>query len=453
MKRRSILLTGMMLAAGIATAQTNNEGSMLPSYETEISQLNESGGHRGLDFSIRPGFQFFTGDNSSTSFTADLELGKRFSKHFYWGVGAGAIVPLGGGSMMIPVTTDVKVYFPLKTKTFTPGILLRSGYVINTDDGYDIKTGKHSYEHIDASNFVMLQAMPTLDIALNSRTDFSIGVGYTHYMASTSGGKGTGAFTIQGAFNFHKSTDGKRKRKPKVPTRNRGVELTLEGGIGVMKGAASIVNDKNGALPNPGGNFIASYKFNPHLNVGVGVGYSTTTNEAETGGDGIYTRYGDDEHHFEHGVELGTVSTTRLFLRGEYAFSTKKFTPFVSCDLGLNMYSYNPTEDSYGYTHTKDRWDSDNSYGEEVGKALFDKVKKSGLFVSPAIGASLRLTNNSYLKFRIGYQLTSGGCKHELENELKGKYKKAEIKCIQYSQPYINIGFTHTFSWGENWFK
>lgn len=452
MKRRSILLTGMMLAAGIATAQTNNEGSMLPSYETEISQLNESGGHRGLDFSIRPGFQFFTGDNSSTSFTADLELGKRFSKHFYWGVGAGAIVPLGGGSMMIPVTTDVKVYFPLKTKTFTPGILLRSGYVINTDDGYDIKTGKHSYEHIDASNFVMLQAMPTLDIALNSRTDFSIGVGYTHYMPSTSGGKGTGAFTIQGAFNFHKSTDGKRKRKPKVPTRNRGVELTLEGGIGVMKGAASIVNDKNGALPNPGGNFIASYKFNPHLNVGVGVGYSTTTNEAETGGNGIYTRYGNDESTFEHGVELGTVSTTRLFLRGEYAFSTKKFAPFVSCDLGLNMYSYSSTADDrdYAYTHF---WG--NSDGEEVVvKALYDKVKKSGLFVSPAIGASLRLTNNSYLKFRIGYQLTSGGCKHELsENELSVHYKKAEIKCIQYSQPYINIGFTHTFSWGENWFK
>lgn len=440
MKRRSILLTGMMLAAGIATAQTNNEGSMLPSYETEISQLNESGGHRGLDFSIRPGFQFFTGDNSSTSFTADLELGKRFSKHFYWGVGAGAIVPLGGGSMMIPVTTDVKVYFPLKTKTFTPGILLRSGYVINTDDGYDIQTGKHHYEHIDASNFVMLQAMPTLDIALNSRTDFSIGVGYTHYMASTSGGKGFGAFTIQGAFNFHKSTDGKRKRKPKVPTRNRGVELTLEGGMGVMKG---VTYGENDPLPNLGGNFIASYKFNPHLNVGVGVGYSTTTNEAAAGGEILHSYNGSDEILSEHDVHLGTVSTTRLFLRGEYAFSTKKFSPFVACDLGLNMYSYNP-EGDYGY----------GSDMEKVGKALYDKVKKSGLFVSPAIGASLRLTNNSYLKFRIGYQLTSGGCKHELsENELKGNYKKAEIKCIQYSQPYINIGFTHTFSWGENWFK
>lgn len=431
----------MMLAAGIATAQTNNEGSMLPSYETEISKLNESGGHRGLDFSIRPGFQFFTGDNSSTSFTADLELGKRFSKHFYWGVGAGAIVPLGGGSMMIPVTTDVKVYFPLKTKTFTPGILLRSGYAINTDDGYDIKTGKHSYEHIDAPNFVMLQAMPTLDIALNSRTDFSIGVGYTHYMATTSGGKGFGAITIHGAFNFHKSTDGKRKRKPKVPTRNRGVELTLEGGIGVMKGAATgDASSENGLLPNPGGNFIASYKFNPHLNVGVGVGYSTTTNEAKTGGYVLYHQYGK-EYTRERGVNLGTVSTTRLFLRGEYAFSTKKFAPFVACDLGMNMYSYNPWDDTY-------------TYSEEEVQALSDKVKKSGLFVSPAIGASLRITNNSYLKFRVGYQLTSGGCKHELsENELQGYHKKAEIKCIQYSQPYINIGFTHTFSWGENWLK
>ena len=450
MKKLSILLTGMMLAAGTAYAQTNNEGSLLPGYETQTSQLNENGGHRGLDFSIRPGFQFSTGDNSSTSFTADLELGKRFSKHFYWGVGAGVIVPLSEGSIMIPVTTDAKVFFPLKTKTFTPGVLLRSGYVINTDDGYDIPSGRNSYTHVDAPNFVMLQVMPTLDIAMNSRTDFSVGVGYTRYMATKSGGKGFGAFTIQGAFNFHKPTDG--KRKPKVPTRDRGIELTLEGGIGMMKGAAS---SENGVLPNPGGNFIASYKFNPNLNVGVGFGYSTTTNEAATGGEGIYTSdNGYYESTFEHGVDLGTVSTTRLFLRGEYAFSTKKFAPFVSCDLGLNMYSYSSTADDQDYAYTDTQYYRENSDGEEVGKALYDKVKKSGLFVSPAIGASLRLTNNSYLKFRIGYQLTSGGCKHELsENELKGHYKKAEIKCIQYSQPYINIGFTHTFSWGENWFK
>lgn len=437
----------MMLAAGTATAQTNNEGSILPGYETQTSQPKENGGHRGLDFSIRPGFQFFTGDNSSTSFTADLELGKRFSKHFYWGVGAGVIVPLSEGSIMIPVTTDAKVFFPLKTKTFTPGILLRSGYVINTDDGYDIKTGRNSYDHIDAPNFVMLQAMPTLDIALNSRTDFSIGVGYTHYMATTSGGKGSGAFTIQGAFNFHKPTDG--KRKPKVPTRDRGVELTFEGGIGVMKSAS------HSAHPNPGGNFIASYKFNPNLNVGVGFGYSKTTNEAYTDGDAIYTsNNGYEDTHESGGVDLGTISTTRLFLRGEYAFSTKKFAPFVSCDLGLNMYSYNSTADDRFYEHSYSWGYGENGYGEEIRKALYDKVKKSGLFVSPAIGASLRLTNNSYLKFRIGYQLTSGGCKHELsENELKGHYKEYSIKCMQYSQPYINIGFTHTFSWGENWFK
>lgn len=395
------------------------------------AQENDKGGHRGLDFTVSPGYQINTGDGGGGSVSAEVSLGKRFNKNFYWGLTSGVLIPTGDGDVQIPIATDFKMFFPLKNKTFTPGFMVRGGYVINTSDGYEIRTGKHSYERIDAPDFIQLQAMPTINVALSGSVDFIFGVGYAHYIA-TKGGSSSGAVALNAAFNFHKSTRERTKPRVKAPTRERGIELTLEGGAGLMKG---LTGNESGLIPNISGNIIASYKLNPNLNVGVGFGYSCSTNEA--GCEVTYTyedRYGDTYDN-EYQAELGNVKTKRLFVRGEYALNSKTFTPFVSCDLGLNMYSYG------------DYYDPIDEFNEEAEQ----KVKKSGLFVSPAIGASLRVAPNSYLKLRLGYQLTPGSCKHKLgESE---NYKNVELKCIRYSQPYLNIGFTHTFNWGENWFK
>lgn len=385
------------------------------------AQENDKGGHRGLDFTISPGYQIYTGDGGGGAVSAEIGLGKRFSKNFYWGISSGALIPTGDGDVQIPIATDFKVLFPLKTKTITPGFMVRGGYVVNTSDGYDIKVGKHT-QHVDASNFTMIQAMPTVDMAIGGSVDFSLGVGYTHYIPTKGGGSGTGAVTIRTAFTFHKSTN--ERTKPKAYTRERGIELTLEGGLGIIKN-----NDEE--VEVLGGNIIASYKLNPKLNVGVGFGYE------HLGKLSIYSGYiyDDGETRDFDAIETGRSNTKRIFARGEYSLTSRMFTPFISCDLGINMYDY-----------------GDISYYNSQFEELSEKIKKTGLYVSPAIGASLRVAPNSYLKLRVGYQLTPGNCEHKSE-AYDNKVKYIAIKCPKFSQPYLNIGFTHTFSWGEKWFK
>ena len=71
----------------------------------------------------------------------------------------------------------------------------------------------------------MIQIMPTLEIPLSKRVDFNLGVGYTHFVP-TKGSGSSGAFSMRTGFSFHKSPI----RKPKKPTRDRGMQVTLEGG-------------------------------------------------------------------------------------------------------------------------------------------------------------------------------------------------------------------------------
>lgn len=373
------------------------------------AQENDKGGHRGLDFTVSPGYQIFTGEGGGGAVSAEVSLGKRFNKSFYWGISSGAYIPTGDGDVQIPITTDFKVLFPLNNKTFTPGILARGGYVIDPSN-------------TDYSS-IMFQAMPTVDVAIGSSVDFSLGVGYTHYVPTKGGGSGSGAVTIRTAFTFHKSKNG--NRKPMGEARKRGIELTLEGGAGLIHNAQDSYGDGGGMNVNPGGNVLVSYKFNPKLNVGLGFGFSRSL-----GISNYHLEDGNDEHD-----DYVSVATKRLFVRGEYAFTTKNLAPFVSCDAGLNMYSY------------------EEGRNEIFGK----KLRSSGLFVSPAIGASFRVARNSYIKLRLGYSLTPSN-KGKME---KGEYERDNgtttenyhIDTPSFSQPYLNIGFTHTFSWGENWFK
>ena len=72
------------------------------------------GGHKGLDFGINTGYEFLTGDNNSGEIPVEISLGKRFNKNFYWGISSGAIIQTEEeGSVLIPITTDFKVLFPL----------------------------------------------------------------------------------------------------------------------------------------------------------------------------------------------------------------------------------------------------------------------------------------------------------------------------------------------------
>ena len=359
------------------------------------AQTNENGGHRGLDFGINTGYSFFTGSgNSGGEVPVELSLGKRFNKNFYWGISSGVLIPTSeDAKVQVPVTTDFKVLFPLNSPTVTPGVLLRAGYVINTAEDKKIKIGKKT-QTIESPDHIMIQAMPTVDIALSKKVDFILGLGYTHYVP-TKGSGSYGAVMLKTAFNFHSSTAvGSGTSKPKVPTRDRG--LGIEGNLGGKYGFTYPVSLM--------GDLALMYKWNPNISFGIGGGYEYIGCE----GDNVDP----------------SLSTGKIFARGEYRLNDNRISPFGSVDLGVNMYSVEDDYDEY------------------------TKIDKSAVYVSPAVGLSFHTTNNSYFKVKLGYNITSKVTYKEIYNDdVKIKDK------LGVSGLFLNIGYAHTFSWGENWFK
>ncbi len=106
---------------------------------------------------------------------------------------------------------------------------------------------------------------------------------------------------------------------------------------------------------------------------------------------------------------MGAMDNTyyRLFARGVYRLSKKRFSPIAACDIGLRFININ-FEDDY--------LDSESSSYSGSG---------THFFIAPAVGGSLRMASNSYLSLKVGYQI---------EKDLSGLL--------------VNLGFTHTFGWG-----
>ncbi len=248
-------------------------------------------------------------------------------------------------------------------------------------------------------NFIMIQAMPTVDIALSKSVDFILGIGYTHYVPTKDNFDSFGAVTLKTAFNFHKSTQ--PDNKPKEPTRDRGMEIS--GNLGMKYGFDNPISLM--------GDLALMYKWNPNISFGIGGGYEY-----------LQLFFGGPE---DDNVPL--LNVTKFFVRGEYRLNDNRISPFAAVDLGVNNYSIQEDEDLYDNT----------------------KVDKSAIFVSPAVGLSFRTTNNSYFKFKLGYNIAP---KVQLK-EYASEYSDPNIEKWGVSSLFLNIGYTHTFSWGENWFK
>ena len=145
------------------------DGSVFVYKSSEIEKIEKenvkadpkAGGHRGLDFTIDAGWHLATKGEGNTV-SAEIGLGKRFNKNFYWGIGSGVYIPTGDdGDPQIPITSDFKVYFPLRSSSIVPGGLLRVGYVINTAG--DVTVGSGRYEQtVEMPDAVMLQVMPSI---------------------------------------------------------------------------------------------------------------------------------------------------------------------------------------------------------------------------------------------------------------------------------------------------
>ena len=165
--------------------------------------------HKGVDFNMDIGYNVATAKMDGDKLFVQFGVGKRFTQHFYWGAGVGVMMPMGDFSCpIIPLSSDFRLYLPIRNTSVVPGAVIRLGYAFNTAGDTVIKytSGEDASKKImtiEAPDFVVLQFLPTVTITRMGRSEFVGGVGYTHFIG-TVGLKGHGMVTVSAGFNFGK---------------------------------------------------------------------------------------------------------------------------------------------------------------------------------------------------------------------------------------------------------
>lgn len=410
MKRTLFLLLAILLSANILKAQDNDE-----SWQKK---------HRGLDFKVRGGYSVGIGKAEGFDMiNLDASIGKRLD-WMYLGIGSGAWMGTSSGTdPIIPITLDWETF--ITEGRITPTTLLRVGYAINTAE--DIKI---MGETIKQPNCLVFQAMPGIRFGLTRRVDFDLAVGMTA-MTSVGGSPGTNGtsvyLSVSGALNFHKTT----KPKPKKPIRESGMQVTLEGGALGFSGGEEDYKGGSCAL-------AFTYKFNHQFSAGLGLGANIVEPWLKNGVSYLNVIDGRVTEHF--GTDLTMNPVAKAFLRGQYNLTSKRFSPFVACDAGIHIYNI---EDRYDFEQQK----------VNIVETFLGKYKSIGFYIEPAIGLSIRTTNNSYLDLKAGYSLAPAISGKTMEKSDENMYCAASRASFNVSAPFISLGFRHTFGWGSKWFK
>lgn len=393
--------------------------------ENNTNTYSIDGKHRGLDFSISAGYNAGVGDmKGSTFLPLEFGLGKQFHPNLYVGMRSGAWVAISDkASAQIPIMSDFKVMFPGATEgKLKPIINARLGYLLNIEGDKEIKAndgmGGTISTTIKSCDMIVMEIMPGIQIPLSKTTDFILSAGYTHGFATKSGGGSGGYFSVKTAFNFHKRDTKKAKAlREKVDTRDKGLQLTIEGEL------------NNRERTGGGGNLVLTYKINPHISVGLGGGYHAFSPFNKDGEDIQYANkysYYDSSLSETQYAYKGSPEMYTFFARGNYRLLDKRLSPIGTIDLGMRKYKWNDEYEPYGY---------------ELKEYL--KAPDSSFFVAPAIGASLRTTKNSYLELKVGYNIASNLKAQKYGDFEKDVYYSTKSKSMSYG--FISIGFTHTF--------
>ena len=444
MKRIFVAISALMVAVGIAMAASETvylkngsvikgniieqvpgqslkirtaDGSMFVYSVDEIERITKEdnyspneNGHRGLDFGIDAGVDIM---NGGTNIPVELMLSKRFNRNISLGLGAGVNIPTGGGDATIPIFLDFKGYLPLKSTKLTPFVDIRGGYAINTASDVTVGSGKYKVT-VKASDFVTASIMPGIRIPMSNRTDLDFGLGYMMYAPTGGGGKVTSAFAMRLGLNFHKSSN--PINRPPVPTRNTGFEFGFD-----AYGAQDL-----------GLNLLFGYRLSKKLSVGLGVGVSNSITDVKSTRVATYYSEPDAQGavaHEDKDEESDNLTFLKVFLRGEYRFTTKPFSPYVALDLGLRK---TMADDEYSVSGFPDNF----------------KAYCSGFFARPAVGISWRCTNNSYIQLHIDYELSNGGVKSYNVTENRNGYRGGRYQSIHYK---CDGGKFSAFSVGITW--
>lgn len=396
---------------------------------------NARGGHRGLDFLLDVGYGVPTEGGKGFA-TAEIGLGKRFNKNFYFGIGSGAWVSVDGGKPLVPVTADFRAMFPVGRARVAPGGTFRLGYVFNTEGDKTFSVGSGRYREsfkVEMPNYFMLEIMPSVEIPLSSKVDFNVALGYMHLIPvgdGSDGMDGSGYFMSRVGFGFHKGA-----AKPMKPVLDRGFQWGIEGGI-------LNVPDFNAA-------FVLSYKWNKNLSFGLGFGAeSNKVDYDDESRHGLLT-FTDSRGQLRESLVWteNDLYLYKFFARGTWRFLDYRISPIVSCDLGVKwMANYDYYNLGLGVYEV----------GDELAE-LTDDYSYSGFYFTPSVGVSLRTTNNFYLEAKVGYSCTAAiKEKSETVNSIYDGYETefdVSLPKRKMSSLFFSIGFTHTFRLGSNWGK
>lgn len=227
-----------------------------------------------------------------------------------------------------------------------------------------------------------------------------------------------------------------------IPTRNRGLQVTYEGGANRIL----IPDNLFDCYCSRGLNGVLGYKVNPRISIGVGLGLGIDEVLQSIGAKTIYLDHFSSE--FDRTVETeysGTLFLGKLFVRGQYRFLEARFTPFVGCDIGVN-YVYGGLEDIC--RRACDSWDIQTRFRANEYYQLLGEPSKLGSYLTPSVGLSLRTANNSYIELKVGYIISSGLLKRTKSIAYEGC--KVLHNPIKMSAPLFSLSYTHTLGiWSD----
>lgn len=359
-------------------------------------------GHRGLDFtvSLGPDINFGSG-NSSASFATEVEVGKKFNKNFYFGVGSG--INAGGGNVVFPLYGSIRTFFPSAGSRVTPTLLFQGGYTFNPD--------------YDGMGRIVL--MPGIQVPVNAKVDFNCGLGYIGAFGNGASAHGLG---IRVGFGFHQATNGVTRRGE---TRDNGLQYEVD-----LATKTPWNEDRVGV----GFGLVLGYKVNPALSFGFGYSVGpastpyTTYEETSTQSDHSNATKGEENDFSEEPIQHS------LFARAKYRLNDNRFSPFFAVDMGWHFFGW---DDNVGSMKLE--------YGYGLDK---DKLRKVGFFLTPAVGGSLRVAPNSYLDIRLGYELGTKAIGNA-ESEWTGyrSFSRTVQKGKSLSGLTIGVSFVHTLKY------
>lgn len=409
--------------------------------------------YRGIEVNLTAGANVYLSSLvNASAFMGTVGIGRRFNPNFYAGFSFSFIPE----TEAFPLMAVARGYIPLKNPKYEATAEVGLGYVIDGD-------------------FFVLTAIPGIQMPLTHWMDLRAGAG----LMTAFTGYGTILMSsLNATLALHGTTD-LNKKKEKRTTLNKGLQISIEGGLGgIVRGSIEDPSiDAYRYLSGEGGqprineiktsnsllfndievSPVILYKVNPNLSVGAGLGIGVNINQYRIKSDAKYTLTCHDEPeksimlnwqadciYYDWAYAAGRP--VRFFLRGEYRFLSNRLSPFASVELGF----------------LTEKLRISQPYDAYLRYYPAHETRFFTIDIVPAVGMSLRVGSNSYISLKCQYNLALPKTLDEsysYYDNYNGTYTNERGRYCDYSEEYayvnrkvyfsklfVKLGFTQTLN-------